>query len=92
MSVKLLTEQHLEFLNLKGGWTGSSRSTCVKMLDCWKSHVRTHIFNNLVKSLLIMSACSYMYFLENHSYVALFVCLLYVPSQQLWSLRDGQFT
>ena len=22
----------------------------------------------------------------------LFVCLLYVPSQQLWSLRDGQFT
>ena len=24
--------------------------------------------------------------------VCLFVCLLYVPSQQLWSLRDGQFT
>ena len=23
---------------------------------------------------------------------ALFVLLLYVPSQQLWSLRDGQFT
>ena len=22
----------------------------------------------------------------------LFVLLLYVPSQQLWSLRDGQFT
>ena len=22
----------------------------------------------------------------------LFVVLLYVPSQQLWSLRDGQFT
>ena len=22
----------------------------------------------------------------------LFVCLLYVPSQQLWSLLDGQFT
>ena len=25
-------------------------------------------------------------------YVCLFVLLLYVPSQQLWSLRDGQFT
>ena len=26
------------------------------------------------------------------SVLHLFVCLLYVPSQQLWSLRDGQFT
>ena len=25
-------------------------------------------------------------------FVCLFVVLLYVPSQQLWSLRDGQFT
>ena len=25
-------------------------------------------------------------------FVCLFVCLLYVPCQQLWSLRDGQFT
>ena len=25
-------------------------------------------------------------------FVCLFVLLLYVPSQQLWSLRDGQFT
>ena len=24
--------------------------------------------------------------------ISLFVCLLYVPCQQLWSLRDGQFT
>ena len=36
MIVKLLTEQHLEFLRLKGGCTGSS--TFVKMLLCWKSH------------------------------------------------------
>ena len=26
------------------------------------------------------------------SWLVLFVMLLYVPSQQLWSLRDGQFT
>ena len=30
MSVKLLTEHHLEFLSLKGGTTGLSESTFVK--------------------------------------------------------------
>ena len=31
MSVKLLTEHRLEFVSLKGGCTGSSESTLVKM-------------------------------------------------------------
>ena len=31
MTVKLLTEHHLEFLSLKGGCRGSSESTHVKM-------------------------------------------------------------
>ena len=46
MSVKLLTEQHLEFLSLKGGFTGSSESASalVKIPHCWKSHVTAHIF------------------------------------------------
>ena len=39
MIVKLLTERYLEFLSLKGGCTGSSESTLVKMSNCWKSHV-----------------------------------------------------
>ena len=39
MSVKLLTEHHLEFHSLKGGCTGLSESTLVKMPLCWKSHV-----------------------------------------------------
>ena len=38
MLVKLLTKHHLEFLSLKGGCTGSSESTHVKMPHCWKSH------------------------------------------------------
>ena len=38
MIVKLLTEHHLEFLNLKGGRRGSSESTFVKMSNCRKSH------------------------------------------------------
>ena len=43
MSVKLLTEQHLEFLSLTGGCTGSSESTLVKMPHCWKLHVTAHL-------------------------------------------------
>ena len=42
MSVKLLTEHHLEFLSLKGGCTDSSKSTLVEMPHCWKSHVKAH--------------------------------------------------
>ena len=38
MIVKLLTEHHLEFLSFKGGCTGLSESTLVKMPHCWKSH------------------------------------------------------
>ena len=44
MTFKLLAEKHLEFLSLKGGCTGSSESTLVKMPHCWKSHVAAQIF------------------------------------------------
>ena len=37
MGAKLLAEHHLEFLSLKGGCTGSSESTLVKITHCWKS-------------------------------------------------------
>ena len=42
MSVKLLTEHHLEFLCFKGGCTVSFESTVVKMPHCWKSHALAH--------------------------------------------------
>ena len=42
MSVKLLAEHQLEFLSLKGGCSGSSESTLVKMSNCWKSHAAAH--------------------------------------------------
>ena len=38
MTVKLLTEHHLEFLSLKRGFAGSSESTLVKTPHCWRSH------------------------------------------------------
>ena len=43
MIVKLLTEHHLEFLSLIGGCKGSSESTLVKMLNCWKFHASAQI-------------------------------------------------
>ena len=45
MTVKLLTEHHLEFLSLKGDCRGSSESTHVKMPHCWKSHAAAHYYN-----------------------------------------------
>ena len=45
MIVKLMTEHHLEFLSLKGGCTGSSDSTNVKMRHCWKSHALAQLFS-----------------------------------------------
>ena len=44
MSVKLLTDHYLEFQSLKGGCTGSSESTLVKLPHCWKSHVMAQLF------------------------------------------------
>ena len=43
MSVNVLTGHHLEFLSFKGGCTGSSESTLVKMPHCWKSRVTPQI-------------------------------------------------
>ena len=53
MIVKLLTEHHLEFLSLKGGCTGSSASTLVKMPHCWKSHVTAQIWLNGLDNIIV---------------------------------------
>ena len=57
MTVKLLTKRHLQFLILKGGCTGSSETTDLKMPHGWKSHVTAHmpfsfcrLFYNLANS------------------------------------------
>ena len=46
MIVKLLTEHHLEFVSLKGGCTGLSDSTHVKMPHYWKSHAMAQIISS----------------------------------------------
>ena len=56
MIVKLLTEHHLEFLSLTGGYRGLSESTHVKMPHCWKSHAQAQIYllnETLLYSLLL---------------------------------------
>ena len=44
MIVKLLTEHHLEFISLKGGYRGLSKSTHAKMPHGWKSCLGSFIF------------------------------------------------
>ena len=56
MIVKLLTEQHLEFLSIKGGCIGSSESTHVKMSHCWKSHVLALLISDPV-ILVVLCQC-----------------------------------
>ena len=46
MSVKVLTQHHLEFLSLKRGCIGSSESTLIKVPNCSKSHVMAQILVN----------------------------------------------
>ena len=48
MTVKLLTGHLLEILSLKGGCTGSSVPTLVKMRHCWKSRVAAHFIMKLL--------------------------------------------
>ena len=50
MTVKLLTEHHLEFLRLIRGCTGSSEFKLVKMSNCWKSHAAAHMIIAIVNS------------------------------------------
>ena len=52
MSLNLLTEHHLEFLSLKGGCTGSSESTRVKMPHC-KSDVAAQMYSNSLEKATI---------------------------------------
>ena len=73
MTVKLLTEHHLEFLSLKPGCTGLSESTLVKMSHCWKSHVvgtqhPKYIFRMMGKKIITI-LCSFIGF-------ANFYCLI----------------
>ena len=65
MIVKLLTEHHLEFLSLKAGCRGSSESTLVKMLNCWKSHAAAQI-EHYVYTIQLFICVHYLTILYNY--------------------------
>ena len=62
MTLRPLTEHHLESLSLKRGYTGSSESTLVKISHCWKAHVAAHINLRLMvpffSNTAIMKGCN----------------------------------
>ena len=66
MSVKLLTEHHLEFLSLKGGCTGLSESTLVKMPHCWKSHVDAQMPMRTYRAKLEFKISTFILFFKHH--------------------------
>ena len=68
MTVKLLTEHHLEFLSLKRGCTGCSESTLIKMPHCWKSHVTAYM---LTLRLLILTKYHLLYLIRSKVVVLL---------------------
>ena len=54
MTLRPLSEHHLEFLSLKGGCTGSSESTLVKIPHFWKSRVAAHVYLTMVLDFKVM--------------------------------------
>ena len=83
MNVKLLTENHLEFLSLKGGCTGFSESTLFKMPHCWKSHVTAHYY--LV--CLFVCLCVCLFSISKNSITAVVgrYFISYVKTSAQWS-------
>ena len=78
MSVKLLTEHHLEVLSLKGGCTGSTESIRVKMPHCWKSHAAAHLWN---RSETCHDDTKWIYFLKDLNRKSSFLLLRIRPHQ-----------
>ena len=68
MSVKLLTENHLEFLSLKGGYIGLSESIHVKMLHCWKSHVAAQLCSCMENSISLKRVEKLVYLISGREW------------------------
>ena len=73
MIVKLLTEHHLEFLSSKGGCRGSSESTLVRMLNCWKSRALAHLVEKFQVQEPILRPGNLYNFAQVH-FLSLFFC------------------
>ena len=89
MNIKLLTEHHLGVLSLKGGCTGSSESTLVKMSHCWKSYVTAQMVWGV---LLLM----YISDIPNNHKITIYchlllICLVFIElmyNRCLYTIKD----
>ena len=75
MTIKLLTEHYLEFLNLTGGSIGSSEATLVKIPHCWKSHVVAKIRLHHLQNTKVTLFFTFIHFL-----FTIIIAELYVQS------------
>ena len=75
MIVKVLTENHFEFLSLTVGCRGLSKSTLFKMSNCWKSHAVA--LNSKIHRLFKALECSSCTFQGNFKFQGLFKKALY---------------
>ena len=57
MTLRLQTKHHLDCLSFKGGCTGSSEFTLLKMPHCWKSHVAAHLLFDHAHIVVGKGAC-----------------------------------
>ena len=58
MSVKILTEHHLEFLSLKGGYRGSSEFTLVLVVE---NHMLRLVYVSMLGVILLVWPCTCLY-------------------------------
>ena len=102
MTGKLLIEHYLEFLSLKGGCTGSSESTLVKMPHCGNSHAATQIlffsFGSQIRFTTLdkmetAHSLSYMYVIFSiicRSIVCVYFFLFQMRMKD-WSVHESKF-
>ena len=81
LSIKLLTEHHLEFLSLTGGCKGSSESTLVKMPHCWKSYVAAHIKEKIA---LLLKAVTLSKLILSTEFLNAYFYYFYIVKVKYW--------
>ena len=81
---------HSDILNPLSDYPGLDQTLKLELsLRLFWPFIMTRPLNKKVQVKIIFRISKSKYIYKN---VSLFVLLLYVPSQQLWSWRDGQFT